>query len=56
LVEFLNSRDPAWAEKYLKGRMDLYRIDMVWVLQADGTVVYGYNCERRYEMSLLLAE
>jgi signal transduction histidine kinase len=43
LVEFLNSRDPAWAEKYLKGRMDLYRIDMVWVLQADGTVVYGYN-------------
>ena len=42
MVDFLSTEDAAWAEKYLKGRMDLYRVDAVWVLRADGTVVYGH--------------
>lgn len=43
MLEFISSRDPAWAEKNLKGRMDTYRIDSVWVLKPDGAVVYGLN-------------
>ena len=43
MVEFLSNRDPAWAEKYIKGRMDLYRIDTVWVLNAEGKVIYGMD-------------
>lgn len=43
MVEFLTKRDPAWAEKFIKGRMNTYRIDSVWVLQADGAVIYGMN-------------
>ena len=41
--EFLISRDPAWAGKFIRDRMDSYRLDEAWVLLPDGTVVYGWN-------------
>ncbi len=43
MSEFLLNGDPAWAEKHLKGRMDTYRLDYLWVLGADGSVVYGQH-------------
>jgi signal transduction histidine kinase len=43
MVEFIAERDPAWAEKFIKGKMDLYRIDSVWVLGPSGEVLYGMN-------------
>jgi len=43
MIEFLTKRDPAWAEKNLKGRLDAYRLDAVWVLGPDGTLIYGLD-------------
>ena len=43
MVEFLSRPDAAWAEKYLKGKMDPYRLDAVWVLKSDGMVIYGLD-------------
>jgi len=40
LVEFLARADPGWADKHLKSRLDTYRLDCLWVLHPDGTVIY----------------
>lgn len=41
LVEFIAKHDPEWADKNIKGMLDLYRIDQIWVLDAGGAMIYG---------------
>ena len=43
MVEFLAKHDPEWAEKNIKGMMALYHLDTVWVLDANGAVIYGLD-------------
>lgn len=43
MAEFVEKRDPHWAERNLQDRLDVYRVDVVWVVAADGTLIYGFN-------------
>ena len=43
MVDFLARPDPDWAAKYIKGMMEVYRVDLVWVLKTDGTVIYSLD-------------
>ena len=43
MAGFLANGEPAWAEKNIKSMMEPYHFDLVWVLKADGTVVYGLD-------------
>lgn len=42
-AEFVSKRDLRWAEKNLQDRLDTYRVDAAWIVQRDGTVLYGFN-------------
>ena len=46
LRDFLTSRDRAWAEKHIRGKMTRYQIDAVWILDSAGAVIYGYDRKR----------
>jgi signal transduction histidine kinase len=50
MVEFLAHPDPAWAEKNIRGVLDQYRLDSVWVLDANRNVIYGRD--RRTDSAL----
>jgi signal transduction histidine kinase len=41
MAEFLAHPDPAWAEKQLRDPMDSFWVDSIWVLTADGRLLYA---------------
>lgn len=43
LAEFVATRDARWAERNLQDRLDTYRVDAVWVLDASGATIHGFK-------------
>lgn len=43
MAEFVVSRDSRWAERNLQDRLDTYRVDLVWVVGWDGTVLFSFD-------------